>query len=62
MQVDIHKGYSSKKFLFQKVFILNSHYSEKVLSWRVIIPKICIQKGRYSEIQNNDLSVKKSLE
>ena len=33
MQVDIPKGYSSEKFL----------------SWRVIIPKIFIPKGHYSE-------------
>ena len=29
VQVDIPKGYSSKKFLFQKVFIPEGHYSEK---------------------------------
>ena len=52
MQVDIPKGYSSEKFLFQKVFIPKGHYSKKVLSQRVIIPKIFILKDHYSEIRN----------
>ena len=35
--------------IFPRVIILNGFYSKRFLSWRVIIPKIFISKGHYSE-------------
>ena len=59
------KSFYSKGLLFQSFFfVLKGHYSEdfypegslfwRFLSWRVIIPKIVIQKSHYSEFRNND--------
>ena len=50
VQVDIPKGYGSKKFLFRRVIIPKSFIPN------VIIPEIFIPKGCYPEIWNNDSS------
>ena len=50
VQVDILKGYCSEKF------DLKGSLFRKVLSRRVIIPKIFIPEGHYSKTQNNDPS------
>ena len=38
-QVDIPRGYSSKKFLFRKVFIPKGYYIKQFYLKRVVIPK-----------------------
>ena len=44
VQVDIPKGYSSEKFLFQKVFIPKGHYSEKFYLEELLFRKVFIPK------------------
>ena len=51
VQVDIPKGFVPKSF-----------YSERFLSWSIIMPESFIPKGRYSKIQNNDPSELNSSE
>ena len=62
VQVDIPKGYSSERFLFQSAiiprsFILKTSYSEKYLSRRVVILKFRkIVTLQDKNVQNNDPS------
>ena len=70
-QLEISKGYSQFRFLYQKAFFqhaqrvlfrsfffftLKGHYSEDFYLDRSIILKILIPKGHFSEFRNNDPS------